>query len=76
MLQRVAYGGTNNPNHASQKDLGWRETLTLAPLLVLVLWIGLNPAPFTRVLHASVEQLVEQVHQLPAEAIALKTTID
>jgi NADH-quinone oxidoreductase subunit M len=45
MLQRVAYGGTSNPDHSRQKDLGLREILTLAPLLVFVLWIGLHPQP-------------------------------
>jgi hypothetical protein len=33
-----------------------------------VFWIGLNPQPFTRVLHASVENLVKQVE--PAAAAA------
>jgi NADH-quinone oxidoreductase subunit M len=61
MLQRVAYGGTHNPDHSNLKDLGLREVLTLAPLFAFVLWIGLHPAPFTRVLHASVEKLVKQV---------------
>ena len=63
LLQRVAYGGTRNPDHSSVKDLDLREALTLAPLLVFVFWIGLNPQPFTRVLHASVENLVQQVSQ-------------
>ena len=65
MLQRVAYGGTRNPDHSALKDLGLREILTLAPLLVFVLWIGLNPQPFTRVLHASVENLLKQVERSP-----------
>ncbi len=60
MLQRIAYGGLANPAHAHLKDLNLREVLTLAPLLVLVFWIGLHPEPFTRVLHASVERLLEQ----------------
>ena len=60
MLQRVVYGGVRNPPHAGILDLNWREVLTLAPLAVFVFWIGLHPQPFTRVLHASVERLVEQ----------------
>ena len=69
MLQRVAYGGTKNPDHSALKDLGLREVLTLAPLLVFVLWIGFNPQPFTRVLHASVQHLLTQV-QTPADFAA------
>lgn len=68
MLQRVAYGGTQNPKHTSIKDLDLREILTLVPLLVFVLWIGLNPQPFTRVLHASVTNLLEQVAKASAYA--------
>jgi NADH-quinone oxidoreductase subunit M len=68
MLQRVAYGGTRNPDHSRLKDLGWRELATLAPLLVFVFWIGLHPQPFTRVLHASVENLLKQVNHSGAVA--------
>jgi len=61
LLQRVAYGGTRNPDHSRLADLGLREVLALAPLLVLVFWMGLQPAPFLRVLHASVQHLLAQV---------------
>ena len=63
MLQKVAYGGTRNPDHSRVPDLGLREILTLAPLLVLVFWIGLHPEPFTHVLDASVKHLLDQAHQ-------------
>jgi len=62
MLQRVAYGGTKNPAHAGIKDLNIREVLTLVPLFVFVLWIGLNPGPITHVMDASIQNLLEQVH--------------
>jgi NADH-quinone oxidoreductase subunit M len=60
MLQKVAYGGTKNPDHSLLRDLGLREILTLAPLLVFVFWIGLHPEPFTRVMHASVANVIQQ----------------
>src|SRR5512139_3093121 len=60
MLQRVAYGGTRNPDHSALKDLGLREILTLTPLLVFVFWIGLHPEPFTRVMQGSVQQLIQR----------------
>jgi len=66
MLQKVAYGGTSNPDHSHISDLGLREVLTLAPLLVLVFWIGLHPEPITHVLDASVKHLLEQAHQAHA----------
>ncbi len=64
MLQKVAYGGTRNPDHSHLKDLELREVVTLAPLLLFVFWIGLHPEPFTRVLHASVQHLLDQAHQV------------
>jgi NADH-quinone oxidoreductase subunit M len=70
MLQKVAYGGTRNPDHSHLRDLGFREVATLVPLLVFVLWIGLNPAPFTRVMHASVQHLLQQTRQ-PASTYAI-----
>ena len=71
MLQKVAYGGTRNPDHSQLRDLGWRELATLTPLLVLVFWIGLHPAPITRVMHVSVQHLLEQSHT-QASAYAAK----
>jgi NADH-quinone oxidoreductase subunit M len=72
MLQKVAYGGTNNPDHSQIKDLGLREILTLTPLLVFVFWIGLHPEPFTRVLDASVKHLLEQTQAAhPTTAYAI-----
>ncbi len=58
MLQRVAWGGTRNPVHTGVADLDLREILTLAPLLILVLWIGLNPQPIVSVMEAGVQHLL------------------
>jgi NADH-quinone oxidoreductase subunit M len=65
MLQRIAFGGTHNPEHHDLKDLNFREIVTLAPLLVFVFWIGLHPQPFVNVMHASVQHLLAQVGAFP-----------
>ena len=72
MLQRVAYGGTSNPDHSKLKDLEFREVISLLPLLLFVFWIGLNPQPFTHVLHASVENLLKLVNESSPIASALQ----
>jgi NADH-quinone oxidoreductase subunit M len=69
LLLKVAYGGTRNPDHSAVPDLGWREIATLTPLLVFVFWIGLHPRPFTNVLHASVNHLLEQVERSHAYVV-------
>ncbi|OGV63306.1 MAG: NADH-quinone oxidoreductase subunit M [Lentisphaerae bacterium RIFOXYB12_FULL_65_16] len=61
MLQRVIWGGTDNPDTSHLTDLNWREIVTLAPLAAFVLWIGLAPTPFMDVFHVSVAHLIEQV---------------
>jgi NADH-quinone oxidoreductase subunit M len=65
MLQRLAWGGTRNPDHAGLRDINFREILTLAPLLLFVFWIGLHPAPFIRVMHASAAHILEQAGRIP-----------
>jgi len=60
MLQRLVYGGTDNPDHTGVPDLNFREIATLTPLLVFVFWIGLNPQPFVQVMHATVINLLHQ----------------
>ena len=70
MLQKLAYGGTHNPDHSQVKDLCAREVLALAPLLLFVFWLGLHPEPFTRVMHASVRHLLQQAAVQTATAKA------
>jgi NADH-quinone oxidoreductase subunit M len=60
MLQRLVYGGTDNPDHTGTADLNFREIITLTPLLVFVLWIGLNPQPFVTIMHESIVHLLHQ----------------
>jgi len=67
MLQKVVWGGTHNPDQSYLGDLNVREIITLAPLLLFVLWIGLNPAPFMDVMHASVQNLIQQVEVAKAD---------
>jgi len=62
MLQKLAWGGVNNPDHTGLKDLNFRELVMFAPLVVFVFWIGLAPQPFIRLIHASVLHLVQQAN--------------
>lgn len=71
MLQKVIWGGVNNPDHASHGlvDLNLREIVTLAPLLLFVFWIGLGPQPFLNVMHTSVAHLLEQINLAHPDAV-------
>jgi len=71
MLQKVAWGGVNNPDHKANGlvDLNLREIITLAPLLIFVFWIGFGPQPFLEVMHTSVAHLIEQVNAANPDAV-------
>ena len=60
MVKRVIFGKVTNAQVAELKDLNMRETLVLGSLAVMVLLLGLWPAPLIDVMHASVGHLLEQ----------------
>ncbi len=61
MVQRVFYGKVTNPKNLTMPDLNWREFLYLAPLVVLIFWIGLFPNFFLNKMHTSVDTFISQV---------------
>ena len=61
MLQRVLFGRVTNPENRRLADLNWREIGLLAPLLVLMLYMGAYPRPFLARSRASVEALRARV---------------
>lgn len=63
MIKRVMFGEVANDNVAQLTDINRREFLMLASLAVIVLAIGLWPAPLTEVMHTSVEHLLTQISQ-------------
>jgi NADH-quinone oxidoreductase subunit M len=46
MLQRVVFGRIRHPENAHLSDLNVREFVLLAPLLILMLFMGVYPRPF------------------------------
>jgi NADH-quinone oxidoreductase subunit M len=59
MFQKLFLGPVTNEKNEGLKDLNWREIMTLAPLLVVVFWIGLYPKPFFSLIAPTVERLVD-----------------
>lgn len=55
MLQRVVFGTKTSPANASLPDLNPREVGLLAPLLALMLFMGVYPGPFLNRSRASIE---------------------
>ena len=65
MVQRVFYGKIKNPKNLMLKDLNLREFAYLAPLLILIFWIGLYPNFFLEKMHVSVNKFIKQAKTEP-----------
>lgn len=58
MFQKLFLGPVDKEDNRNLKDIGWREILTLAPILVFIFWIGIYPKPFFDLMAPSVDKLV------------------
>jgi NADH-quinone oxidoreductase subunit M len=61
MVKRVIFGEVGNKRVAGLSDANARELLVLGLLAVAVLWMGVYPAPFTEIMHASVNDLLRHL---------------
>jgi NADH-quinone oxidoreductase subunit M len=48
LIQRLLFGPLTKDENRGLADLGWREVAALAPLCVLMVWIGVVPAHFLK----------------------------
>ncbi len=60
LYRRVIFGVITKPDLKRLLDMNWRERIVFAPLVALVLWMGIYPASFLDVIGPSVEVLVER----------------
>jgi NADH-quinone oxidoreductase subunit M len=65
LVRRVFFGPLKEPHaehaHGEVRDLNLREVLALAPLVVLIFWIGLKPKDFLERIEPSAAVATEQV---------------
>ena len=72
MVQRVAFGLPISRTILLLYDLNWREMVTLAPLAVLVFWIGFYPNPLLTPMHRTVNTLVERMDRVQGKRLEAK----
>ena len=58
LYRRVIFGIMTSDDLKSIFDITWREKVVFAPLVAIVLWMGIYPASFIDVMAASVENVV------------------
>jgi len=61
MYQRVVFGEVRHAENRGLPDLTRRELWTLVPILVLIVWIGVSPRPFTAMTEPAVTHLLQTV---------------
>jgi NADH-quinone oxidoreductase subunit M len=70
------FHGTPTGDNVGLPDMTWREKATMAPLVVLIVFLGVYPKPVLDRINPSVEALVEHVeansdHRQPAVAASV-----
>jgi NADH-quinone oxidoreductase subunit M len=59
LYRKVIFGKLTKPSLFHIKDIGWREMVVLAPLVILTIVFGIYPKPVLDISAVSVTQLVE-----------------
>jgi NADH-quinone oxidoreductase subunit M len=74
-IQRIIYNPLDKPVNASLTDLNWREIALLAPLIFVIVWMGVYPQPVLRRMEASTANFVQQVELRAAQQTAQRQAL-
>ncbi|HXQ84006.1 MAG TPA: NADH-quinone oxidoreductase subunit M [Xanthobacteraceae bacterium] len=67
LYRKVIFGKLEKPSLFNIRDIGWREVVVLAPLVILTIVFGVYPKPVLDISSASVTQLIDNYqHALSA----------
>jgi NADH-quinone oxidoreductase subunit M len=61
MFRRVIFGPLANPENQKLKDLDGRELLVLAPVVALIILMGVYPQPFLNRMKPAVDTTLKRV---------------
>ena len=70
MFQRVFLGQFVYHGNNPLKDLEFRELISMAPIILLIFWIGVYPKPFLRLMDASLSNLVQMIEVNKEKSVA------
>jgi len=66
LYRRIIFGKLTKGSLQKIFDLSGREVAVFAPLVMVMIWMGIYPLPFLDVMHASVIHLISQVETATA----------
>jgi NADH-quinone oxidoreductase subunit M len=61
MFQRVMFGDIRHPENKDLKDLNIREIMTLVPIVIMIIWMGVFPKFFFKKMDLSVQHFLYDV---------------
>ena len=70
MYRRVIFGPLANPENQQLADLNAREILILAPILALIVFMGIYPQPFLDRMQPSVDLTLKKISSAHAKSVA------
>jgi NADH-quinone oxidoreductase subunit M len=70
MYRRVILGPLTNPENEKLQDLGAREQIILAPILALVVFMGVYPQPFLQRMQPAVELTLKRIVTVSTSPVA------
>jgi NADH-quinone oxidoreductase subunit M len=72
-IQRILFNPLDKKENNHLPDLNRRELALLVPLIAVIIWLGVYPAPVLRRMEGSAQLLVDRVHAReagPAEQVS------
>lgn len=67
--ERSMLGPLGSSVRSTMGDLQLREMVIAVSLSIMILWIGLYPSPFLRIMNGSVQALVDRLHHEKTAAL-------
>jgi len=70
-IQRILFNPLDKKENEHIPDLNWREVAFMAPLVAVIIWLGVYPAPVLRRMETASQALVTRVEQGSATSVSL-----
>jgi NADH-quinone oxidoreductase subunit M len=74
-IQRIIFNPLDKKENEHIPDLNWREVSLMAPLVAVIIWLGVYPAPVLRRMETAAQALVTRVETSSAAPAAVPANV-
>jgi NADH-quinone oxidoreductase subunit M len=60
-VQRVLFNPLDKPENRNLPDMNWREVAMMAPVAIMIFYLGVHPAPVLRRMEPRLQEVLTQV---------------